>query len=58
METKNSDIDFVFLVRMLEKIEELGSGEAFEDWGVDLRCERGSAALKVVRLFPSSRDTA
>jgi hypothetical protein len=38
METKNSDIDFFFLVRVLEKIEKLGSGEAFdfEDCGVSI----------------------
>jgi len=57
METKNSDIDFFFLVRVVEKVEKLRRGEVFEEWGVDLCCERGSAALKVVRLFPSSRDS-
>jgi hypothetical protein len=57
METKNSDIDFFFLVRVVEKVEKLRRGEVFEEWGVDLCCERGSAALEVVRLFPSSRDS-
>jgi hypothetical protein len=37
METNKSDIDFFFLVRVLEKIEKLGSGGGFGDWGVDLR---------------------
>jgi hypothetical protein len=44
-------------VRAVEKVEELRRGEVFEEWGVDLCCERGSAALEVVRLFPSSRDS-
>jgi hypothetical protein len=57
METKNSDIDFFFLVRVVEKAEKLRRGEVFEEWVVDLRCERCSAALKVVRLFSSSRDS-
>jgi hypothetical protein len=57
METNISDIDFFFLVRVVEEVEELRRGMAFEEWGVDLCCERGSAALKVVRLFPSSRDS-
>jgi hypothetical protein len=57
METRNSDIDVFFLVRVVEKVEELGSREVFEEWGVELRCERHSAALKVVRLFPCSRDS-
>jgi hypothetical protein len=57
METKNSDIDVFFLVRVVEKVEKLESRGVFEEWGVELRCERHSAALKVVRLFPSSRGS-
>jgi hypothetical protein len=57
METTNSDIDFFFLVRVAEEVEELRRGAVFVEWGVDLCCERGSAALGVVRLFPSSRDS-
>ena len=44
-------------MRVVEKVEQLQRGETFEEWGVELRCERGSAALKVVRLFPSSRES-
>jgi hypothetical protein len=52
METRHSDMDFFFLVRVVEKAEQLQRGGTFEEWGVELRCAWGSAALKVVRLFP------
>jgi hypothetical protein len=58
----NGDKEFGYRVLLpgagvVEEVEELRRGEVFGEWGVDLCCERGSAALKVVRLFPSSRDS-
>jgi hypothetical protein len=57
METKNSDIDFFFLVRVVEKVDKLRRGEVLEEWGVDLRCARGSAAL-VQRRFCATHRSA
>ena len=57
LETANSEIDIFFLVRVVKKEESLRKQEVFDDWGVTFKCPRHSQALKVVRLFPSSRES-
>jgi hypothetical protein len=53
METQ-SDTEPFWLVRVVERHEQLACDSTFEDWGVEFNCKQGERALTVTKLFVSS----
>ena len=53
METQ-SDTEPFWLVRVVQRHEQLDRDWVFKDWGVELNCKQGERALIVTKLFVSS----
>ena len=53
METQ-SDTELFWLVRVVERHEQLDRDTTFENWGVEFNCKQGERALTVTKLFVSS----